>query len=190
MSGWPRSPISWRQAERIVADIMGGRVCTDKKMQVEQDIDVVYNCQNGAHLGKTREVTVSVKLQPGLSRYRNVSFELELADERGNRVPGNWANCRAEEYAVFSPLEPIKVDGRWTSECRLFYWNTATLAAIVNDTERRYRVAPIKAATQAANARDGRTFTQAFNRLVPLEDVLPLARWTRRIDLDALEKAA
>ena len=147
-------------------------VVEDRDLQ-RRDVDVVW--YDGE---EKRPRLVSVKMQPGLPRYGNVAFELELIEAgTGARRPGNWATSAAEDYAIVSPDYAKKVEGVWTSVVKMWYFNSATLRAVVDQPSKGW---PEKRTMTKTNARnEGLVHSGALCRLVPFLDIECLARWAK-----------
>jgi hypothetical protein len=158
--------LTWRQAERLVARLLGADIVTDRTKQVERDIDLERD-----------GTTISVKYQPAVARYGNVAFETELEDAAGARMPGNWARCDADEYVLVVPRADY---------AEVIRWHTDALARVVDDPEAKWRLAPLTAAQAANNASMGRTFTKSYCLLVPLDRLIPLADFRKGIPYEEL----
>jgi|SRR6516225_5651903 hypothetical protein len=140
--------MGWRDAERWWADIVGGTVVTDQRKQLE-DIDVEAG------------LTWSVKCSPAVARYNNFSFETELErSDTGERVPGNFALCRAQGYVIVVPPWDLA-----------YTWRSGELKTLV--AAKKYPVKSLTAQTEANNA--GRRYDRSWNIIVPVRDLEPFA---------------
>jgi len=144
--------VTWNDAEALVAELVEGTLVADRELQFK-DIDVTDG-----------KLTYSVKYQPAAARYHNLSFEVELLDEAGNSMPGNFRRCEADKCTIVIPW-PGEVEVLCFDKKGLTYWLE----------KKQY---PVKGLTLAALAtNDGRRFKFANNLIVPLKDLRPIADW-------------
>ena len=144
--------MNWQGAEAYVAELVEGELVTDKEAQL-RDIDV-----------KSDGLTYSVKLQKAAAKYGNASFEVELADEDGNKMLGNFARCQADRCVIVIP---------WPDHTETLCFHTSTLKWWLE--KQQY---PRKGLTLAAIATNGdRRFKYATNIIVPLKDLRSVCDW-------------
>jgi hypothetical protein len=144
--------VTWEEAESLVARLVEGELVTDKAAQL-QDIDVRSD-------GKT----YSVKCQKAAAKYHNASFEVELLDEEGNSILGNFARCAADYCCIVIP---------WPDSVEVLCFDTKGLKWFLQKNQ--YPVKGLTLAAQATN--DGRRYKFARNIIVPLKDLRPIADW-------------
>jgi len=116
-------------------------------------------------LRDARGTTYSVKYQKTAYRTGNFSFEvLQATEDRSKTVPGNFSNCRADRYALVSPLDGTTLD--------LLVVDAAKLKTLVADP--KYRKTWLNPRGVEENRRRGNKYVHAQSVLVPRGDVLAI----------------
>lgn len=144
--------MNWQGAEAYVAELVEGELVTDKAAQL-RDIDVTSD-----------GLTYSVKMQRAAARYGNASFEIELADDAGNTMPGNFARCEADRCVIVIP---------WPDRTETLCFHTSTLKWWLKKQDY-----PVKGLTLGAlQSNEGRKYRHARNLIVPLKDLRSQCDW-------------
>lgn len=144
-------------------------VTNDIELQTQQDIDLVDCVGN----------TYSVKWQPAVAKYGNLAFEIELrSPTTGESRPGNFLLCKANRYLQVWPIDSDRV--------RVALFDTSRLHELLKKSS--WKVRPLQLNTEhTANA--DRKFSQATNKLVPVNEVLVTSLTAWDVDTSSLFKS-